>query len=282
MNLVSKHITHIQAKTGWLDINIKEIIQYRDLILLFVKRNYITKYKQTILGPLWLILNPLITVLMYSLVFGSIAGLSTDGSPRLIFYMASNTIWSYFALCLNQTSNTFVSNAAVFGKVYFPRLTTPISVVLTGILDLVIQLFMLIITMAFFYYKGETVKITIWVVTIPLLIFQVALLGLGCGIIISSLTTKYRDLAVLVGFGVQLWMYASPVVYSVTQIPEKYYKIFMLNPMSPIITIWRKAFLGVGSVPYVAWGISWIITIVLLCIGILLFSRIEKTFMDTV
>lgn len=274
--------THITAKNGWFDINLKELAQYKDLIFLFVKRNYTTRYKQTILGPVWLVLNPLITVLLYTFVFGSVAGLSTDGSPQLLFYMVSNAIWSYFASCLNQTSSTFTANAAIFGKIYFPRLTTPISTVLTAMMDLGIQLVMIVIAFSVYIIIGTELTVGIWLLSIPLLILQVSLLGLGCGIIISSLTTKYRDLAVLVTFGVQLWMYASPVVYSVAQISEKYQSIYMLNPMAPILTVWRYAFLGTGEIPYGAWGFSWIVTLAVLGIGIVLFSKIEKTFMDTV
>ncbi|WP_320917511.1 ABC transporter permease [Enterocloster bolteae] len=277
-----KWTTIIKSKSGWFDINFKELFKYKDLILLFVKRNYITRYKQTILGPLWLILNPLITVILYSVVFGNIAGLSTEGSPQLVFYMASNSIWSYFALCLTQTSNTFSGNAAILGKVYFPRLTMPISAVLTGLLDLGIQTLMLLITLSVYALQGIQINISKSVVMIPFLIIQVALLGLGVGIIISSLTTKYRDLVIVVTFGVQLWMYASPVVYSVSQIPPRYMNIYMLNPMAPIITCWRHAFIGTGEFPVAYWMISWCITLFLLIIGVVLFNKIEKTFMDTV
>lgn len=274
--------TVIKAKTGYLDINIKELMEYRDLIWLFVKRNYMTRYKQTILGPLWLILNPFITVMLYSLVFGKIAGLSTDGSPALLFYLASNSIWSYFALCLSQTANTFSLNAAVFGKVYFPRLTVPISTVITGLLDLGIQVIMLVIGLLACRFAGTDVGGGYFVLLAPMAAVQIALLALGCGVIVSSLTTKYRDLAVVVTFGVQLWMYASPVVYSISQIPEKYQSVYMFNPVAPIIAVWRYAFLGTGEIPWGMWGVSWITTILILAIGIMLFSKVEKTFMDTI
>lgn len=277
-----KWTTVIKAKTGWFDINFKELMQYKDLVGLLVKRNYAVRYKQTILGPLWLILNPLITSLLYSLIFGSVAGLSTDGSPQLVFYMSSNAVWAYFASCLSQTSTTFTSNAGLFGKVYFPRLAMPISVVITSMLDLLIQIFMLVIAMVISVCTGYELQINGWLLAVPVLILQMALLGLGCGIIVSSLTTKYRDLAILVTFGVQLWMYASPVVYSVSQIPEQYLNLYMLNPVAPIIVIFRHAFLGTGDVPVLMWCVSWITTLVILAIGVILFSRIEKTFMDTV
>lgn len=277
-----KFTTVIKAKNGWFDINVRELFQYKDLVFLFVKRNYTTRYKQTILGPLWLILNPLLTVLLYTFVFGNIAGLSTDGSPQLAFYLASNALWSYFAACLSQTASTFTANSSIFGKVYFPRLTMPLSTVLTAGIDLIIQVTMLVIILVFYAIQGTPVEINASILLIPVLMIQIALLGLGCGIIISSLTTKYRDLAVLVTFGVQLWMYASPVVYSVSQIPEKFYSVYMLNPVAPIITIWRYAFLGRGALPLFYWGVSWIVTVFILLIGIILFSKVEKTFMDTV
>lgn len=277
-----KWTTVLKPKNKWLDINLRELFSYKDLILLFVKRNYVTKYKQTILGPLWLVISPLLTTLMFVVVFGNIAGLSTDGTPQLAFYMAGNVVWAYFATCVNQTSNTFVTNASVFGKVYFPRMVVPISTVLTGLLDFTIQFLLFLVVLFIYAITGSEIAISPWVLTTPLLVLELALLGMGVGIIVSSLTTKYRDLTILVTFGVQLWMYASPVVYSISQIPEKYRFIYLLNPVSPIITMFRYAFLGSGYLPLLSWGISWITTLIVVTIGIILFSRIEKTFMDTV
>lgn len=279
---MEKYTTHIKAKTGWFDIDLNELWKYRDLVLLFVKRNYSTRYKQTILGPLWLLFNPLITVTLYALVFGNLAGLSTDGAPQFAFYLCSNAIWSYFATCITDTSNTFIANSAIMGKVYFPRLVMPISSVITGILDLLIQIMMLAVIIIVYVFIGTRLQIGSTLLLTPLLIIQTALLGLGCGIIIAACTTRYRDLTVLVSFGVQLWMYASPVVYTTTTIPEKFYGIYMLNPMASIIATWRYAILGIGEFPVNYWGISWIITILVLLMGVLLFSRVEKTFMDTV
>ncbi len=276
------YTTHIKAKTGWFDINIKEVIQYKYLIWLFFKRNYSTRYKQTILGPLWLIFNPLITVTLYAFVFGRLAGLSSSGVPHFVFYLCSNAIWTFFATSLTQTSNTFTANAAIMGKVYFPRLVMPISSVLTGMLDLGIQLVILVIAIVFYSFKGYNFGLGVSILLVPVLIFQAGLLGLGCGIIIAALTTKYRDLVILVGFGVQLWMYATPVVYSLDIIPQKYLSVYMFNPMTPIIEIFRNVFLGIETDAYRYWGISWIVTLIILTIGIILFSRIEKTFMDTV
>lgn len=277
-----KWTTVLQPKKKWLDLNIRELFSYKDLIFLFVKRNYVTKYKQTILGPLWLVISPLLTTLMFVLVFGNIAGLSTDGAPQMAFYMAGNLVWAYFAYCVNQTSNTFVQNAGVFGKVYFPRMVVPISTVLTGLLDFFIQFLLLGIILVIYAISGTAIAINVWALTTPILVLQLALFGLGVGIIVSSLTTKYRDLTILVTFGVQLWMYASPVVYAIGQIPERYHFLYLLNPVAPIITIFRYAFLGTGYVPLLSWGISWITTLVVVTIGLLLFNRIEKTFMDTV
>lgn len=279
---MEQYTTHIKSRNGWFDINLKELWAYRDLIILFVKRNYSTRYKQTILGPGWLILNPLVTVVLYNIVFGNIAGLSTDGSPQFVFYLCSNAIWSYFAKCITETSNTFTANAGIMGKVYFPRLVMPISAVITGFLDLLIQLGMLAVALIYCMVVGTSLNITAMICITPILILQVALLGLGFGIIIAACTTKYRDLAVLVSFGVQLWMYASPVVYTTTTIPDNFRNIYMLNPMAPIISCWRYAILGTGEFPVGYWGISWVVTAAILSLGVILFSHIEKTFMDTV
>lgn len=277
-----KWTTVLKPKTKGIELNLKELFSYRDLIFLFVKRNYVTKYKQTILGPLWLLISPLMTTLMYALVFGNIAGISTEGAPQLAFYLAGNVIWTYFSTCVQQTSNTFVSNAGVFGKVYFPRMVVPIATVITGLLDFLVQFVLLIIILCVYSLTGTQINISPWVLLTPFLVLELALLGMGVGIIVSSLTTKYRDLTILVGFGVQLWMYASPVVYSINQIPEQYHMLYFLNPVAPIITIFRYAFLGIGYVPLDAWGCSWITTVVIIGIGMILFSKIEKTFMDTV
>lgn len=274
--------THIKAKTGWFDINLRELYQYRDLVWLFFKRNYSTRYKQTVLGPMWLIFNPLITVSLYALIFGRLAGLSASGVPQFLFYLCSNALWAFFATCLTETSNTFTANAAIMGKVYFPRLVMPMSSVLTGMLDLLIQMAMLVLAMVGYCVVGYDFGINLSILLVPALILQVGLLGLGCGIIIASLTTKYRDLVILVGFGVQLWMYATPVVYTTGIIPEKYLGLYMLNPMASIIECFRSVVLGIPTDAWQYWGISWVVTFVVLFIGVILFSKIEKTFMDTV
>ena len=276
------YTTHIKSKTGWFDIDIGELFRYRDLIFLFFKRNYTTRYKQTILGPMWLIIKPLMTVVLQTLVFGGLAGLAADGVPSFVFYLCGNALWSFFATCLNQTSSTFTANSGIMGKVYFPRLVMPISSVLTSALDFTIQLGMLILAILVFTLNGQNFNLGPTVLLAPVLILQTGILGLGCGIIVASLTTKYRDLSVLMEFGVQLWMYATPVVYTTALIPEKFRGVYMLNPMAAIMECWRNSVIGCGDFLWGYWGISWIITLVMLVIGVLIFSRIEKTFMDTV
>lgn len=275
-------ITVIQSKSKLLDFNIKELIEYKDLILLFVKRDFAAKYKQTILGPLWFVINPLFTTVLYTLVFGGIAGLSTDGVPQFAFYLCSTCIWQYFSTCLDSTSNTFVNNSGIMGKVYFPRLVMPIAAVIFGLINFVVVFVMSIIVNIIFVIQGQPLVMNYNMLLVPILVIQTAMLGLGVGIIISSLTTKYRDLQVLVSFGISLWMYATPVVYTMDTIPESWQKIFMLNPMAPILNNFRFAMLGCGSMETSYWGISWIVTLVLLLIGVLLFNKVEKTFMDTV
>lgn len=274
--------TVIKPKTGWLDINLKELIQYNDLISMFVKRDFKTMYKQTILGPLWIIINPLLTTVMFTIVFGNIANIPTDGVPQLVFYMLGTTVWTYFSSCLTKTSSTFTGNAAIFGKVYFPRLVTPISTVISGLINFSVQFLMFLGFMIYFKVIGVPIQPNLYILITPLLLLQLAALALGFGIIISSLTTKYRDLAVLVTFGVQLWMYATPVVYPASQISGNLKTLMMLNPVSPIVESFRYAFLGSGSIPWNYLGISVVTTLVVLFAGVVLFSRVEKTFMDTV
>lgn len=275
----------IKPKTGWFDINLKEIWQYRDLIFMFLKRNFNSAYKQTVLGPLWFLISPLMSTTMFTLIFGKIANISTDGVPQFLFYMCSNAAWGYFSTCLTSTASTFTGNAYLFGKVYFPRLVSPITSVIYGLLSFLIQMLLLVVSIIIFALRGETVEPNIHLLLVPLMLLQMALLGLGIGIIISSLTTKYRDLSILVGFGVQLWMYATPVVYPVSQVsalsPE-FERLIMLNPVAPIINNFRFAVLGCGEMNYGYWGISWIFTLLFLFIGVLVFSKVEKTFMDTV
>ena len=275
--------TVIKPKTGWFDINLRELWQYRDLIVMFVKRNFVSSYKQTVLGPLWFIINPLLTSLMYTVVFGQIARISTDGVPQFLYYMAGNTAWAYFSTCLTSTSHTFTGNAHLFGKVYFPRLVSPISTVIYAMFSLVIQTVLLLVFMAYYIFIAKAnVNPNITILLVPFMVLHMAVLGMGCGIIISSLTTKYRDLSVLVGFGVQLWMYATPIVYPLSAVPFGLEKIIRLNPMTPVVNNFKYAFLGSGNFELTSWLVSAAVSAVILMIGIVIFSRIEKTFMDTV
>ena len=273
---------NFKPKTGWFDINLKELFQYKDLITMFVKRDFKTLYKQTILGPLWIIINPLLTTVMYTIVFGNIANISTDGMPQIVFYMLGTTVWTYFSTSLTKTSTTFTGNAAIFGKVYFPRLVTPISTVVSGLINFAVQFVMFLCFAIYYYIAGAPIQPNIYILLTPLLLVELAALALGFGIIISSLTTKYRDLAVLVTFGVQLWMYATPVVYPASQLGGKLKTLMMLNPVSPIVEAFRYAFLGSGEMPWTYLGISVVSTFIVMYIGVILFSRVEKTFMDTV
>lgn len=273
--------TVIQPKTKLFELKLKELWQYRDLVIMFVKRDFKTMYKQTILGPLWIIINPILTTLMQVVVFGNIAKLSTDGTPQFLFYMAGNSLWLYFSSCLTKTSQTFTSNANVFGKVYFPRLVTPISVVLSGAVSFLIQ-FAIFFALVIYYMGNGAIHPNIAVLSIPLLVLILALLGLGCGIIISSLTTKYRDLNVLVSFGVQLWMYGSAIVYPISSINEEWAMLLMLNPVVPIVEAFRYAFTGNGIFSPLYLGISALVTMVILFVGMVIFNKVEKTFMDTV
>ncbi len=272
----------IKPVSGWFDIHLGSIWRYRDLIMLFVRRDFVAVYKQTILGPIWFLLQPLFTTLVFVVIFGKVAKLSTDGLPQVLFYLSGVVAWRYFADCLSKTSNTFVGNAGIFGKVWFPRLTVPISIVISNLITFGIQFVLFLGFWVFFYIKGADISPKPLILLLPLLIVQMAALGLGLGIIASSLTTKYRDLTQLIGFGVQLWMYATPIVYPTSLIPEKWQWLIALNPMAPIIETFRYAFLGAGTIYPWQMGLSMGTTIIILIIGIILFSRIEKNFMDTV
>lgn len=275
--------TVIRPKNRWLDLHFKELLNHRDLIILFVKRTFASQYKQTVLGPLWAIIQPLLTTVIFTVVFGNLAKLPTDGIPPFLFYMCGNISWNYFSQCMIQTSSTFISNSSIFGKVYFPRLVMPISTVFTGLISFGIQLVFFMCFWAYYLLTpGFNINPNGYMFFIPVIIVQMALLGLGVGIIVSALTTKYRDLAMLVTFGVQLWMYATPIAYSSSLIPAKYATLYNINPMTPIVEMFRYAFLGSGQIHTIYYLVSWIITVMVLIIGILLFSRVEKTFMDTI
>ncbi len=274
--------TVIKQKRSLFELNLKELWKYKDLILLFVKRNFVSQYKQTILGPLWAIIQPLFTTVIFTVVFGELAGLAPEGVPSFVFYLCASVAWGYFSGCLTSTATTFTSNSAIMGKVYFPRLVMPITTVLSQLISFGIQFVMFLGFWVYFLIAGSGIVPTWAIALLPLLILQLACLGLGFGVIVSSMTTKYRDLALLVGFGVQLWMYATPVAYDISIIPEKIMWLYMLNPVTPIINTMRYAFLGVGEFNLMYYLISWAVTLVVLAIGVLTFNKVEKTFMDTV
>ncbi len=273
----------IEPQRSWLDLRLGEVWRYKDLILLFVQRDFVSLYKQTVLGPLWYLIQPLLTTLIFTFIFGNIAGLPTDGLPKFLFYMSGTVVWSYFADCLNKTSQTFVNNASLFGKVYFPRLAVPLSILISNMITFAIQFGMFLMFELYFIWQGADIQPNwTWILLSPVLILMMAGLGLGFGIIISSLTTKYRDLRFLVTFGVQLLMYAAPVIYPVSSVPVKFQWIILANPMTSIIEAFRYAFLGVGTVNIDQLFYSFIFMLIVLLTGTMIFNRVEQTFMDTV
>ena len=264
-------------------VNLKEIWNYRDLIELFVKRNIVVQYKQTILGPLWYLIQPVLTVIMNMVVFGGIAHMSTDGLPQALFYLAGNVCWFYFSDCLNQTSNTFVANQGMFGKVYFPRMVVPISTVMSNLLRFGVQLLLFIAFYFYFLVSGSDIHLTWAVLIVPVLVIMLAGLGLGFGILISSMTTKYRDFTILFTFIVSLWMYATPIVYPISMVTnETLRNIIMLNPMTSIIEAFKYATLGQGYFSWGALGYSFAFMCILLALGTVIFNKVQRSFMDTV
>ena len=279
--------TRIRPKTGWFDIDFKDLWHYKDLVWMLVKRDFTLIYKQTILGPAWVVIQPLLTTLIFTVIFGNVAGLPTDGMPRFMFYMGGNIAWQYFSSCLTITSNTFITNRNLFGKVYFPRLCMPISTVISQLVNFFVQ-FALFLGFVVYYalQPNSAVQPNLRLILLtPLMLLQLGMLGLGFGIIVSSMTTKYRDLSLLVSFGVHLWMYATPVAYPASLIAERVPSvlgIYMLNPMTPLIELFRSAYLGS---PCLYLDYDWLsigITLLVFVLGVVLFSRVEKTFMDTV
>ena len=281
--------TEITSEHRLLDLHLKETLEYRDLIFLFVKRDFTAKYKQTILGPLWAIIQPLLTTVVFTIIFGSLAHLTTadvEGDwmiPGFLFYMSGNICWQYFSSTLSATSNTFLANRATMGKVYYPRLVAPVSTALSNLISFGIQFAMFLCFWLYYVIRGGTsIQITPMLLLIPLLILQMIILATGCGVIISSVTTKYRDLAMLVTFGLQLWQYGSPIAYGLQLVPERWLSLYMLNPVTPIVTTFRYAMFGFGYFNLTYYLISWAISVILFLIGLVLFSRIERTFMDTI
>jgi lipopolysaccharide transport system permease protein len=272
----------IRPKSGWFDLHLADLWRYRDLVMLFVRRDFVSTYKQTILGPLWFIIQPLLTTLTFTLIFGNIAQLSTDGLPKILFYLSGVTAWNYFSECLLRTSETFSANANIFGKVYFPRLAVPVSIVISNLIKFAIQLGLFLGFYLFFLARGTAIRPTMALLLLPVLLLMMAALGLGSGIIVSSLTTRYRDLRFLVQFGAQLLMYSTPVIFPLSKLPEQYRWIMLANPMTSVIEAFRYAFLGTGTFSWLLLGISAAVTLIILAIGVLLFNHVEKSFMDTV
>lgn len=275
----------IEPNRSWLRIPWRELMHYRDLWFLLVRRDFVAKYKQTILGPLWFIIQPLLMTVMFTIVFGKIAGIPTDGLPRMLFYLCGMLAWSYFAECIRATSTIFVTNANLFGKVYFPRLIVPLAIVTSNMIAFVIQLITFVcfwVYFKFFTDAGLHFHATIGLIALPLLLLQTACIALGVGLWMSSMTAKYRDFVHLTGFMTQLWMYATPVVYPLSEVPEKWRWVAQINPMTGIVETYRYAFLGAGTVSVGTLAVSAVTTVVLLLSGILIFSRTERTFIDTV
>lgn len=275
--------THISSRHRWFDLNLKEVWRYRDLITLFTRRTFVLTYKQTVLGPAWIFLNPLISSIIYAFVFGGIAGMSTDGVPQILFYLCSNAIWIFFSTSVTKNAQTFTANANVFGKVYFPRLAVPVSNVLASIIQFCVQMILVLLFLAYYAICGQVHPHWEAWLLIPVVLLHLGLLGLGFGIIISSLTTKYRDLAILVTFGVQLWMYATPIVYPLSQLGDGWMKtVLLVNPVTAPVELFRYAVLGQGTIMPGYLALSWTVTILVAVFGVMIFNRVEKTFMDTV
>ena len=272
----------IRPPQGWFNFSFKEIWDYRDLIKEFVVRNFKLIYKQTVLGPAWLVFNPIITSVIFTFVFGQFAGISTDGVPQFLFYMAGNTLWSLFSTSITNNSNLFFANKQVFGKIYFPRLATPLSQSISCLINFLIQFVALIVFFVFYMFTGSPLRFSLRMLIIPVILIQTTLLALGVSLIFSALTAKYRDFTFIVSLGMQLWMYVSPVVYPMSLTGGWMYRILLLNPMTPILNNFKWAFLGSGTFMLWSWLLSFVLTAVCLVAGIAVFDKVEKTFVDTV
>ncbi len=272
----------IEPQSSLFELHLKDVWRYRDLLWLLVKRDFVSFYKQTILGPLWFFIQPLFTTIIFTFIFGNLAGLSTDGLPQPLFYMAGITAWNYFADCLTKTSTVFRDNANIFGKVYFPRLIMPLSIVVSNLVRFGVQMLLFFMMIGYYAYTGADFHLTTAVLLFPILVLMMALLGLGLGLIITALTTKYRDLAFLITFGVQLMMYATTVIYPLSAAPAVYKWVIELNPMTGIIEAFRYGFLGEGSLTFQTLGYSIAFTLIALVLGVIIFNKTEKTFVDTV
>ena len=272
----------IKGHTSLFDLKFGDLWRYRDLLLMFVKRDFISFYKQTIFGPLWFFIQPILTTIVFTFVFGNLAGLSTDGLPQFLFYLSGITAWNYFSDCITKTSTVFRDNANIFGKVYFPRLIMPLSIVASNLVRFGVQLLMLVVMMGYYATTDADFHVTTAILFFPVLVLIMAFLGLGLGLIITAMTTKYRDLSFLVSFGVQLLMYGTTVIYPLSSAPEKYKYIIQLNPMTGIIEAFRYGFLGKGEFSLWSVGYSAVFTIIVLFLGIIIFNKTEKTFVDTI
>ena len=273
----------IEPRTSLLDLRLGDVWRYRDLVMMFVRRDFVSTYKQTILGPIWFFIQPLLTTITFIIIFGRVAKLPTDGLPQVVFYLAGVTVWSYFSQTFTATSTVFIANAAIFGKVYFPRLTMPVSIVVSNIVRFLIQFGLFVAIWLYYLLRGDNVIQPNWLVVLtPVLLIIMGLLSLGLGMIFSSLTTKYRDLSLLLTFGMQLLMYATPVIYPLSSIPEKYKWLILANPMSAIVETFRYAFLGSGSFSWGYLAYSAGFTVIALFLGTIIFNKVEKSFTDTV
>ncbi|HXU28296.1 MAG TPA: ABC transporter permease [Bacteroidia bacterium] len=273
---------NIKPHSKWYDIRLGEILNYKDLLFLFVKRDFVSAYKQTILGPMWFFIQPIITAITYAVIFGNLANISTDGLPQILFYLSGLTLWNYFSDTLTKTSDTFTANASIFGKVYFPRLIVPLSVVVSNLIKLGVQFLLFFSVWIYYLMQIDKIHPNLYILIIPFLIILMGFMGLSFGILISSMTTKYRDLKFLVTFGVQLMMYASPIVYPLSIVPQQYKWIIVANPVTSIIETFKYAFLGVGEFNWFYLAYSFIFTLILFFISLVIFHKVEKSFMDTV
>ncbi|WP_027375726.1 ABC transporter permease [Kaistella palustris] len=282
MNKETPTTYFINSKQSVFSLNLKEVWAYRDLLLMLVKKDFITFYKQTVLGPLWFIVQPLLTTAIYVLLFGNIAKLSTDGMPQILFYLSGITVWNYFSESLTKTSSVFTANAGMFGKVYFPRLIMPLSIVASSLLKFAVQFGIFILVLLYYVFFTEAVHPNAWIFLTPVLVLLMAMFALGMGMIFSSLTTKYKDLSFLLTFGVQLFMYITPVVYPTSALPEKFRFLVYMNPLSSVFECFRYAFLGSGSFDVINLVWSGLFITVILILGTVIFNKVEKSFMDTV
>ncbi|KIA84923.1 ABC transporter permease [Kaistella solincola] len=271
----------IESSHSLFDLKLKEVWRYKDLVYMFVKRDFISSFKQTILGPIWFFINPIFTTVVYLVVFGNIANLSTDGAPKILFYLAGVTLWNYFSTCLTSASNVFTSNAGIFGKVYFPRLVMPLTIVISNLMRFGVQMVLFIAVWLYYYFQGA-VQPNMWILATPFLILLMAAFALGMGMIFSSLTTKYRDIQMLLGFGVSLFMYVTPVIYPLSALPERFKVIAYYNPLSGIFECFKYGWIGVGEFSGPMLLISTAIIFFLLAVGTVIFNKVEKGFMDTV